>query len=75
MNEIRYAITKVNGSGFKASAFKQEDLRSFFHWMAKFCRHIDNDDKSLTVDENFEFFRKKIKDRFDIDIVEVMTWK
>ena len=75
MNEIRYVITKVSGSEFKASAFKQEDLRSFFLWLAKFWRHIDNVDKSLTDDENFEFLRKKIKDQFDIDILEVMTWK
>ena len=75
MNEIRYVITKVSGSEFKASAFKQEDLRSFFLWMAKFCRHIDNYAKTLTDEENLEIFRKKIKDQFGIDIVEVMTWK
>lgn len=33
----------------------------FLCWLARFCRHIDNGDRWLTDEENFEFFKEKMK--------------
>lgn len=51
-------------------AFRKTDIERFLSWMAKFCRHIDNEDKQLTDEENLEFFKQKLKAQFGFELEE-----
>jgi hypothetical protein len=51
----------------------EEEKRLLVLWLAKFCRHIERCDLSLTDEENLCFFKEKMKQQFgwDTDDIEL----